>query len=162
MSSEGEGHLLAEIGRRFLRLTSLATLLGACSADGAGGPSFFDHLERGPAVLAYYGDTSAVDVPAATRVGQPTTVRFTSFSGGCVSQDSTEAKVTGLSAEVRPFQRDPTRVRRNIVCPADLRLDNNVVELRFAQPGRAKVRILGLAQPGDHRFVLERDIEVTP
>lgn len=77
-------------------------------------------------------------------------------------QDSTEAAVAGLSAEVRPFRRDPSRIKRDIICTMDLRLDNNVVELQFAEAGRARVRIVGLAQPGDHRFVLEREIEVTP
>lgn len=154
---------MANTCRHSSRLTGVATvwLLAGCGADRPGGPSLFDDRERGPAVLAFYGDTSAVELPAVTRVGEATTVRFTSFSGGCVRQDSTETDVAGLSAEVRPFRRDPTRIQRDIVCTADLRLDHNVVELRFAQPGRGKVRIVGLAQPGDHRLVLERDIEVT-
>jgi len=110
-----------------LRCTSLATLwlLAACNPEGAEGPSHFDAGDRGPAVLAFYGDTTAVELAAATRVGQATTVRFTSFA-------------------------------------ADLRLDHNEVEVRFAKVGRARVRIVGLARPGDRPFVLERDIEVTP
>lgn len=135
-------------------------LLAACS-DGAGGPSLFQDRERGPAVLAFYGDTSAVELPAVTRVGEATTVRFTSFAGGCIRKDSTEVEIAGLTAEVRPFRRDPSRLKPDIVCTADLRLDNNIVELWFAKPGRAKVRIVGLAQPGDHQFVLERELEVT-
>lgn len=153
---------MTETGRRLLRLISLATLLAACSGNGPDGPSLFDDRERGPAVLVFHGDTAGVEVPAATRVGQPTTVRFTSFSGGCVSRDSTEASVAGLTAEVRPYQRDPRRLRPDLICTADLRLDNNVVELRFAKAGRATVRIVGLAQPGDHPFVLVRELEVTP
>ena len=155
---------MAIISRHSSRLTGLGTvwLLAACSADGAGGPSLFADRERGPAVLAFYGDTSVVELPAATRVSEATTVRFTSFAGGCVRQDSTESNVAGLSAEVRPHRRDPSRVRRDIVCTAELRIDNNAVELRFAEAGRAKVRIVGLAQPGDHRFILEREVEVTP
>jgi len=50
----------------------------------------------------------------------------------------------------------------NTACSAQLRLDQNVVQLRFAEPGRAHVRIVGLARPGDHPFVLERDLQVTP
>ncbi len=45
---------------------------------------------------------------------------------------------------------------------AELRLDQNVLQLRFAEPGRAHVRIVGLARPGDRPFVLERDLQVTP
>ena len=155
---------MADICRRSFRVASMATmwLITACSADGAGGPSLYDARERGPAVLAFYGDTAAVELAAATRVGQPTTLRFTSFAGGCIRKDSTEADVAGLAAEVRPYRRDPRRLAPNLVCTADLRMDKNVVDLRFAKAGRARVRIVGLAQPGDHRFVLERDLEVTP
>ncbi len=155
---------MADSGRRSLRLASIATmwLITACSASGAGGPSLFDARERGPAVLVFHGDTALVELPAVARVGQPATVRFTSFAGGCISKDSTQADVAGLTAEVRPYRRDPSRLQPDIVCTADLRLDNNVVELRFAKAGRATVRIVGLAQPGDHPFVLVRELEVTP
>ena len=148
-----------------MRLTGLAPLwlITACSTEVPDGPSLYtDDRSRVPAVLAFYGDTATVEIPAATRVGEATTVRFTSFAGGCIRQDSTEAAVAGLSAEVRPFRRDPSRIKRDIICTMDLRLDNNVVELQFAEAGRARVRIVGLAQPGDHRFVLEREIEVKP
>ena len=154
---------MVNIWGRSVRVTSLATiwLITACSADPEG-PSLFDAGDRGPAVLAFYGDTSAVELPASTRVGQPTAVRFTSFAGGCTGKDSTEADVAGLTAEVRAYRREPLRLPPNTACTADLRLDHNVVEVRFAKAGRARVRIVGLARPGDRRFVLERDIEVTP
>jgi hypothetical protein len=137
-------------------------VLGSCSPERTGEPSLFDLRERGPAVLAFYGDTTTVEIPAVTRVGQATTVRFTTFAGGCIRKDSTEADVAGLAAEVRAYQRDPNRVAPSLVCTAELRLHDNVAELRFAKAGRAKVRIVGLTQPGDHQFVLQREIEVTP
>ncbi len=147
-----------------LRRTSLVTLwlLAACNPDGAEGPSHFDAGDRGPAVLAFFGDTTAVELAAITRVGQATTVRFTSFAGGCISKDTTEADVAGLTAEVRAYRREPVRLPPNTACTADLRLDQNEVEVRFTKVGRARVRIVGLARPGDRPFVLERDIEVTP
>lgn len=147
---------------KFWEWWAIMWLLAACSADGAGGPSLFQDRERGPAVLAFYGDTSSVELPAVTRVGQATTVRFTSFAGGCIRKDSTEADVAGLTAEVRPYRRDRRRLAPNMACTAELRMDSNVVDIRFMKAGRARVRIVGLAQPGDHRFVLERDLEVTP
>lgn len=154
---------MKRVHRHRPRLTGAAALwlLAACSADTPEGPSLYDDRSRVPAVLAFYGDTATIEIPAATRVGEATTVRFTSFAGGCIRQDATEADVAGLSAEIRPFRRDPSRIKKDIICTMDLRLDTNVVELRFAETGRARVRIVGLAQPGDHRFVMERDIEVT-
>jgi len=146
-----------------LRLTSLAALwlLVGCGADGPGEPPLFNAGERGPAVVVFYGDTSVVQLAASTRVGEATTVRFTSFAGGCIRQDTTEADVAGLTAEVRAYRREPARLPPNTACPAELRLDQNVVDVRFTAPGRARVRIVGLARPGDHPVVLERELEVT-
>ena len=125
-----------------MRLTGLTALwlIAACSTEIPDGPSLYTD----------------------DRSGEATTVKFFSFAGGCIRQDSTESTVAGLSAELRPFRRDPSRIKKDIICTADLRLDNNVVELRFSQAGQAKVRIIGVVQPGDRRFVLERNIEVTP
>jgi hypothetical protein len=110
-------------------------------------------------VLAFYGDTTVVKLAASIRVGESTPVQFTSFAGGCILQDRTEVEVSGLAAEVRPYRRERPP---NTVCTSDLRLDQNVAELRFAEPGRARVRIVGLARPGNHAVVLERDLLVTP
>jgi hypothetical protein len=145
-------------------LTCLATswLLAACGTDVGEEPPLINARERGPAVLVFYGDTTTVQLPAATRVGQATTVRFTSFGGGCISKDVTEADVAGLTAEVRAYRREPGRLPPNMACTSVLRLDDNVVEVRFAREGRARVRIVGLERPGDRPFVLERELEVTP
>jgi len=155
---------MARTSGHSLRLTSLATvwLLAGCGADGPEEPPLFNAGERGPAVLVFYGDTSVVQLAASTHVGEATTVRFTSFAGGCIRQDTTEANVTGLRAEVRAYRREPARLPPNTACTAELRLDQNLVDVRFAAPGRARVRIVGLARPGDHAFVIERDLEVMP
>jgi len=146
------------------RLASLAAawLLAACRAESAAEPPLFGAGERGPAVLVFYGDTSAVQLAPSIRVGETTTVRFTSFSGGCISQDSTVTDIAGLRAEIRPYKREPARLPPNTACPAILRVDQNVAEVRFSEPGPARVRIVGLARPGDAPMVLERDLVVTP
>jgi hypothetical protein len=146
------------------RLMGLATpwLLAACAAAEPDESALLSQGERGPALLAFYGDTTSVEVPESTRVGEPTTVRFSSFGGGCIRPGTTEAKVSGLSAEVRPYRLEPTELPPNTFCTSELRLDQNAVQLRFAQLGRARVRILGLARPGDQPFVVERELQVTP
>jgi hypothetical protein len=155
---------MAHISRLSTRLASLAAagLLAGCTAAGPDESSLLSTAERGPAVLAFYGDTTAVELAASVRVGEVAIVRFTSFGGGCVRQDETEVAVSGLTAEVRPYRREPSKLPPNTACTADLRIDQNVAELRFAEPGRARVRIVGLARPGDQPFVLERDLLVTP
>jgi hypothetical protein len=152
---------MAHFHRHFTRLAGTATvcLLAACTAAGPDDSWRLSAAERGPAVLAFYGDTTAVQLAASTRVGEVTTVQFTSFSGGCILQDRTEVTVSGLTVEVRPYRRE---LPANTVCTAEVRLDQNVAELRFAEPGRARVRIVGLARPGNQPFVLERDLLVTP
>jgi hypothetical protein len=134
-------------------------LLTACTNSGLDDSSFFSAAERGPALLAFYGDTSVVQLAAAARVGEVTTVRFTSFSGGCIRQDETEVAVSGLTADIRPHRSE---LPPNTVCTSELRIDQNVAELQFAEPGRARVRIVGVARPGDRPFVLERDLLVNP
>ena len=155
---------MARTSGHSLRLTSLATvwLLAGCGADGPEEPPLLNAGERGPAVLVFYGDTSVVQLAASTHVGEATTVRFTSFAGGCIRKDTTEADVTGLRAEVRPYRREPARLPPSMACTAELRLDQNGVQVRFAEPGQARVRIVGIARPGDHPVVLVRDLLVTP
>jgi hypothetical protein len=146
------------------RLATLAVgwLFAGCTAAGPDDSPFLGTAERGPALLVFYGDTTAVELAASVRVGEVAIVRFTSFGGGCVSQDMTEAAVSGLTAEVRAYRREPRELPPNTACTAELRIDQNVTELRFAEPGHAHVRIVGLARPGDRPFVLERDLLVTP
>ena len=151
------GHIL----RHSRQLASLAAawLIAACTNSGPDDSSLLSAAERGPALLAFYGDTSIVQLPTAVRVGEVTTVRFTSFGGGCIRRDRTEVAVSGLTADIRPHRSE---LPPNTVCTAELRIDQNVAELRFAEPGRARVRIAGLARPGDRPFVVERDLLVTP
>jgi hypothetical protein len=145
------------------RPISVATLwlLVACAAAEPEESALLKQGERGPAVLAHFGDTAAIEVPESTRVGEPTTVRITSFGGGCIRPDTTEAEVSGLSAVVRPYRVEPSELPPKSGCPLVLRFDRHTAQLRFSQPGRARVRILGLARPGDHPFVIERELQVS-
>ena len=140
------------------RWFAAAGLLAACGLFGPDDSSPGAN-ERGLAILAFYGDTSDVQLAATVGVGEITAVRFTSFGGGCIRQDSTEVAVAGLTANIRPHR---VEAPPDAVCSADLRIDQNVADLRFGEPGRARVRIVGLAQPGDWLFVLERDLLVSP
>jgi hypothetical protein len=147
----------------FGRSTQLARLAASLllSACGIFGPddSSLGADQRRLAILAFHGDTSDVQLATTVGVGEVTTVRFTSFGGGCIRRDSTEVAVSGLTADIRAHQ---VEAPPNAVCSADLRIDQNVADLRFDEAGRARVRIVGLAQPGDRIFVLERDLLVSP
>jgi hypothetical protein len=152
---------MAHISRylRSVPTVSAGWLLAACTATAPDDSSLLRNAKRGPAILAFYGDTTALQLAASTRIGEVTTVRFTSFGGGCIRHDTTEVTVSGVIAEVRPYRRE---LPPNTVCTSELRIDQNVAELRFAEPGEARVRIVGLARPGDRPYVVERDLLVTP
>jgi hypothetical protein len=141
---------------RLLALLVIPVLLVACATAG---PE--NETERAPAVLTFDGDTTIVTLPAAARLGETVTLRFTSFSGGCTRKDTPDAVVSGLHAEVRPYERAPTQ-SSDLVCPAVLGVEQNVVELRFLEAGRAQVRIVGRAQPGNQPIVVERELAVAP
>lgn len=151
------------MGLIFGKSTQLPQLAATCllAACGMFGPddSSLGANERGLAILAFYGDTSDVQLPATVHVGEVTTVRLTSFGGGCIRQGITEVAVSGLTADIRPHRIEGPP---NAVCSAELRIVQNVAVLRFAEPGRARVRIVGLAQPGDRLLVLERNLLVNP
>ena len=149
--------LLIGKSTQFAQLAA-AGLLAACAIFGPDDSSPGAN-QPGLAILAFYGDTSDVQLAATVQVGEVTSVRFTSFGGGCIRQDSTEVAVAGLTAVIRPHRLEAPP---NAVCSADLRIDQNVADLRFDEAGRARVRIVGLTQPDDRIFVLERDLLVSP
>jgi hypothetical protein len=119
--------------------------------------------EPAPSDLAYYGDTSTVELPTSTKVGEVVTLRFTTFGGGCISPGLVDVEISGLRAEVRPYlEKPPAEQPDTVVCTADLRMDSRVAHLRFERPGEATVRIIGHASPEDRPVVLERRLRVNP
>ena len=139
-----------------------------CTSAGClgGGPSHAPSVRPGePALsdLAFYGDTSTVELPTSTKVGEVVTLRFTTFGGGCITPGSVDVELSGLRAEVRPYlEKRPAELPDTVVCLADLRMDRRVAHLRFERPGEATVRIIGHAAPEDRPLVLERKLRVTP
>lgn len=146
------------------RVLALGILLWApaCSAAGPDDTALLLQGERGPALLAFYGDTSAVDLQTSARVGELVILRFTSFGGGCISPDATEVEISGLHAAVLPYRREPTELPPNTACTGELRVDRHDVQLRFDRPGRAWVRIVGLARPEERSFAIERELQIVP
>lgn len=149
---------------RRLPLIALAALALGCSAtlspDEALTAKKNAGATVGPAVLSFFGDVTTVTLPESARVGEPVKVTATAFGGGCVSQGRTETAETGLMAEVRPLRvevSDP-----DAFCTMELRLFEHTAVLRFAEPGEALVRVIGIARPGDTPFVVERSLTVLP
>jgi len=147
------------------RLLGLGLLwvFAGCSGAGPARTAPLRTGERPPAVLAFHGDTSSIELPAAAHVGDTVTLRFTTFGGSCIRPGKIDVVISGLRAEVRPYQEEPPPgLPDTVVCTAELLVDRRVAQLRFERPGRAAVRIVGLALPEDKPFVLERELQVTP
>ena len=149
---------------RRLPLIALATLALGCSAtlspDEALTAKRNAGATVGPAVLSFFGDVTTVTLPESARVGEPVRVTATAFGGGCVSEGGTETSVSARVAEVRPLRvevSDP-----DTFCTMEVRIFEHAAVLRFAEPGAALVRVIGIARPGDTPFVVERRLTVLP
>jgi hypothetical protein len=73
----------------------------------------------------------------------------------------TEISISGLVAEITPYRRlDRSGVLRVMPALADC-LSRRIVTLRFASPGLATIRVIGVNQAGE-RMVVETHIAVHP
>jgi hypothetical protein len=118
-----------------------------------------DELQRRPATLRFHADSERVEVPGEARAGEPFEIAFTTYGGGCIREDTTEVRVTGLVAEVTPYQLAP-REGSSMICTMELRLTRREVEVVFPGRGTATVRIIGVSQPGDSAMRVERQVSV--
>lgn len=109
--------------------------------------------------IDFYSDPVVVEVPGAATAGTPFTVAVTTYGGGCVSEDTTVVQVTGLHADVVPYQR-VYRPGANEACTQELRITRREASVVFAAPGLATVRVIGRAAPDDGLVVVERQVAV--
>jgi hypothetical protein len=107
----------------------------------------------------YYGQPVVIEVPAVATAGASFTVAVTTYGGGCIAEDRTVVLVTGMTADVVPYQR-VYRPRANEACTEELRITRREASVTFQAPGQAVVRMHGRAMPGDSLVVVERVVTV--
>ncbi len=112
-----------------------------------------------PATLAFYSDPEVISLPDTAIAGIPFTARVRSYGGGCVAQDQTFSGVSGRSAYIRPFVREPVPTR-GLACPDILLIYTHEVVLVFNEPGTATVHVYGRREPGDAPITLTRTLHV--
>lgn len=116
-------------------------------ADGGEQPGLIQILPSSPA---------QVSVPQSAPRGEPFTVEVVTHGGGCLSKGPTRVRTGGMSADVRPYDRDSG----GDVCPADVALYRHTATLRFDQPGTATVRIHGRGEPGREAVTITRTVTI--
>ena len=108
-------------------------------------------------VLAFHGDSAHVTVPESVAAGEEAAIVVLTYGGGCVRTGDTEVAVTGLVAELTPYDHFPPA---GAICTADLRLNRHAVTVRFAERGRATVRVRGRELPSGRVITVVRHITV--
>jgi len=127
------------------------TLLSACDGlvDGAGWRRQVGSISETPATL---------QMPASVRRGVAFTATVTTYgSSSCTRADGAEVTVSGLLAEVTPYDRKAI----GSLCTTDVASFPRPVTLRFDEAGDAVVRVQGFSL-GIRASVYEAHVTVTP
>jgi hypothetical protein len=148
-------------------ITVLATsLLAACSAtepgDLAGGPGDPQGRVRVVgAIKGYNQDDPRIEVSTQGRIVR---LAVTTYGGGCHAQGETQVVVSGLTADVTPY--DYTAPSATI-CTAQLVSFRHDVVISFDRGGTAVIRVHGIdagtrtaQNPEGTKIVVERRVEL--
>ena len=109
--------------------------------------------------VAKIGGGDGVVIPSVALAGQPFRATVTTYGGGCISEDTTVVSSEAHAADIVPFQRW-YQPRQNEGCTMELRINRRQVELTFAQPGVAMVRVYGRGQPDGSLITVVREVKV--
>lgn len=116
---------------------ALAWLCASCAVWEYISPSNFE--ERG--LIIFYRDTSSIAAPDTVLRGQPFSVEFVTYGGGCTrSVARTDVATKGLTSVIQPYNRT---TRAGTGCDADLLWLRHVAQVRIDQAGTAAIRVIG-------------------
>jgi hypothetical protein len=111
------------------------------------------------ASIGQSGEPVQVEVPSTAKVGQSVPVAVTTYSGGCISDDTTAVDVHPHLANVVPYQR-VYQPRQNEGCTMELRVNRREVGIVFREPGPATVTVYGRTYPGGLLTPVTRQLTV--
>jgi len=114
---------------------------------------------RRVAIIRQFGDPVVVDVPATMKAGEPATVGVTTYTGGCITEDTTVVDVHARTADVVPFQR-VYQPKPNEACATELQVSHREVDVVFAEPGSATVNVFGRTHPDGGVVMVTRKVTV--
>jgi hypothetical protein len=91
-------------------------------------------------------------------VKQEFVVALTTLAGGCTRPGKTRVEISGLRAEIHPYNRTPLSLWGQW-CDLVIRAYPRQVRLRFDSPGVAIIRVIGRGSQGESQLI-ERHVEV--
>ena len=137
------------------RCLALAAVLPFVAADCATQPD----TVRVPGLIADGG--AALEVysgPDTVTAGRPfAAIVFTYGSSSCTTPDGADVSISGLTAEVVPYDRIPTG---SVPCTADFAQRPHAVTLRFDTVGTAALTVRGEGFSGGRRVPLRRTFTI--
>lgn len=105
-------------------------------------------------------EAEVIDAPDTATVNQPITLTINTYgSSSCTTPDGAQVEVNGLTATIKPLDRVP-RPNSNVACTSDLAARPRPVEVTFAEPGEALIRVVA-AGFNNTETVKERRITIT-
>ena len=115
--------------------------------------------DRKVALISFYHEPLVIEVPTQAIAAQPFNVYVTTYSGGCIRDDTIQVSVSSSRADVVPFQRIYS-LGPNEACTAELNIRRRPVSVTLSKPGESVVRITGRARPGDSLVVVTKTLTI--
>lgn len=118
-----------------------------------------DQWARRLALIVYFHEPFVIEIPARGNSNQPLAVYVTTYSGGCIRDDTVVVSVSKGRAEIAPYQRIYA-TQAFEACTAELIVRRRRVEIVFPNRGQSIIRVTGRAQPGDTLVAVTRRIVI--
>jgi hypothetical protein len=116
--------------------------------------------ERQLALLQFYHDPIVVHAPETASVSTPFDITVRTYGDGCIDEGDTEVSVSGLTADIRPFDHFVTYLPARYACPDILHFYTHRAAIQFDQAGIATITVHGRIRPGDGAIAVQRSVHV--
>ena len=112
--------------------------------------------EKRVGVIEHYGAPVVITVPDSVQAGVSFEVSVLTYGGGCLSKDGTEVQVSGLSADVTPYDIHSGAE----ACTDNLGLFDHRAMVTLRESGVAEIRFHGKQLPEDSLITVVREVVV--
>ncbi|MFL5543543.1 MAG: hypothetical protein ACJ792_02475 [Gemmatimonadaceae bacterium] len=139
------------LSRSFSAALTLPLVMACHSSTGPGRARVIGNIDASGTSL------QVIDAPATVAVNQAVAIRVSTFGNSCVSAAGAEVVVDGLIAAITPYDMVSSGQ-----CLDYMAMYPRDVQVRFAQPGTATIRVTGRRDGEAGLITVERSITVAP